>query len=158
MRTAAVCLIILLVAGCGGGGANNSAANHDTASANQSASKGDDETRAGGEQLLKSLRNHARVGFAKTGELPRKLTGEWSEGGCDKDAQALAGPHYRVRDQLWGKALTGMLLAEPFEAGYDWLILEFQYDTSDSTLHIATSEADALQKIKDLLAKVKDRD
>lgn len=66
-----------------------------------------DARRAEGEQMLNSMKNQARVYFAKTGENPLTFTGGMNANGCGVDPSELEGAYCRVHDKVWFKRREG---------------------------------------------------
>lgn len=85
---------------------------------------------AEGEQMLGSMKNFARVAFAKTGMAPTRLTGPIGSGGagCGVSPAELEGLYYRVEDRVENPAAgTGELYAKPKTGGKEGS-LRFQYN------------------------------
>lgn len=85
---------------------------------------------AEGEQLMGSLKNSARVVYAKTGIEPTRLTGPIGRGGagCGVSPMELDGQYYRVEDRIHKPmAGTGELYAKPVTRGKEGT-LRFQYN------------------------------
>ncbi|MBK8205677.1 MAG: hypothetical protein IPK87_02665 [Planctomycetes bacterium] len=88
---------------------------------------------AEGEQLMGSLKNQARVAFAKTGIEPVRLTGPIGRGGegCGASPMELDGMYYRVEDRIHKPMPgTGELYAKPLTSGKEGT-LRFQYSGAE---------------------------
>lgn len=88
-----------------------------------------------GEDLLGSLRNQARVTYAKTGAAPKTLTGSVSDGGCNADAKDLKGAYCKLHDKVYEvDAKNAVLIAEDTAGGDGFAVLEFQWASPDSKI------------------------
>lgn len=88
-----------------------------------------------GEDLLGSLRNQARVTYAKTGAAPKTLTGSVSDGGCNADAEDLKGAYCKLHDKVYEvDAKNAVLIAEDTAGGDGFAVLEFQWASPDSKI------------------------
>lgn len=107
------------------------------------AKTGIQERRNEGEQLLKSMRDRARVAFAKTGATPRTLTGEVANSGCGAKAEDLVGKHYTAKDRIHEAGKDKLaLIAEPLSAGDGVCLLKFNVaDGTSTTTWYDTTEA-----------------
>ncbi len=94
-----------------------------------------DAKRAEGEQLLGSLKNQARVSYAKTGSAPSTFTGKTKDGGCDVNAAELVGKYCQVRDKVWGKGNRAALACEGTEGNESvgYCLLSFTWTGGDGT-------------------------
>jgi hypothetical protein len=81
-----------------------------------------------GQAMLQSMRNQARVVFARTGEPPRTLTGDESAGGAGVEPSSLSGMYYQVEDRIGSPGSgQGSLRAHPERAGDPIGNLTFQW-------------------------------
>ncbi|MCB9934975.1 MAG: hypothetical protein H6840_04705 [Planctomycetes bacterium] len=89
--------------------------------------------RAEGEKLLHSLRNYARVAYAKTGSAPKTLTGGNRESGCDAEADDLKGKYCKLHDKVYVvDADNAVLIAEDTAGGDGFAVMEFKWASGDS--------------------------
>jgi hypothetical protein len=110
--------------------------------------------KAEGEQLAGSMKNRARVYFAKYGEVPKKLVGPMSEGGCGVEKQELEGRYYTVDDTLRGTKEFGIVVARA--AGKPdgaCLFLAFDCTSGESLLEHFNGSAAMLKRMGELEAK-----
>lgn len=112
-----------------------------------------DAQRAEGEQMLNSMKNQARVYYAKTGENPLTFTGGMNDNGCAVDAAELEGVYCRVRDKLWYKKRsdsTVALVCEGTEGnedlGYGLLIYNVSGGSGTIEWYETEAELDAALK------------
>ncbi|MBK8207099.1 MAG: hypothetical protein IPK87_09980 [Planctomycetes bacterium] len=137
MRIVLSVMIFTLLAGCG---ANSTANGGGTANqaANGAADAGDKEVsdaRLKAEDMLGSLKNWARVSYAKTGVAPKTLTGDIDGGGGKVSADDLKNEHYQVRDVVYKKPdmERGALACEPLAgAEYGYGAVYFNYAGGES--------------------------
>jgi hypothetical protein len=100
-----------------------------------------EETRAEAEDLLRAMRDYARVHWSKNQQVPKSLT---KDAGVHGDA--LAGEWHRVRDEVYKEpgANRGALVAEPAyeESFVGWAIITFDYDGGESRITWYQTEKD----------------
>lgn len=93
-----------------------------------------DAKRSEGEQLLGSMKNQARVGYAKTNKAPQRLTGPFETGGCRVSPDELVGKYYRVEDiVLRVDDKRGALRAIPNDQERPVITLTFSWEGGDGT-------------------------
>jgi type II secretory pathway pseudopilin PulG len=79
-----------------------------------------DARRAEGEHLMGSMRNHARVAYARTDTPPRTLMGDYDQGGSNVAPADLHGMYYSVRNSIGAPSDSrGELVCDPQESGSD---------------------------------------
>ena len=76
-----------------------------------------DARRSEGEQQLGSMKNQARVAFAKTGKVPATLTGSIDATGSGVAAAELIGKYFQVTDAIAGTAAACKMTATPAPTG-----------------------------------------
>lgn len=103
-----------------------------------------DAKRAEGEQLLGSMKNQARVAYAKTGSAPSTFTGGNNDGGCNVDARELAGMYCKIRDQVWSTARNGAIACEGTEGNESvgYCLLIFAWTGGSGTITWYDNEED----------------
>ena len=74
-----------------------------------------DARRSEGEQQLGSMKNQARVAFAKTGKMPTKLTTSIDAGGSGVAAGELTGKYFTVNDAVGGAAAAATISAKSID-------------------------------------------
>lgn len=76
-----------------------------------------DARRSEGEQQLGSMKNQARVAFAKTGNVPGTLSGSIDKGGSGVAAAELVGKYFQVADKVTGPSTAVIMTASPAPTG-----------------------------------------
>jgi hypothetical protein len=98
-----------------------------------------EETRAEAEDLLRAMRDYARVHWSKNQQVPKSLN---KDAGVHEDA--LAGDWHKVRDEVYKQpgANRGALVAEPAheESFVGWALISFDYDGGESLVTWYESE------------------
>ncbi|MBK8206380.1 MAG: hypothetical protein IPK87_06220 [Planctomycetes bacterium] len=93
-----------------------------------------DAVRSDAEQQLGSMKNQARVGYAKTNRAPQRLTGPFESGGCAVAPDQLVGKYYRVEDiVLRVDDKRGALRAIPNDPERPVITLTFSWEGGDGT-------------------------
>ena len=109
------------------------------------------ERRAEGETMLGSMRNHARVAYAKMGAAPKTLTGAVDAGGSNATESDLKGKYCKVWDKVYevkDDPKRAALIAEDTEGGDGFVILKFEWAAGGSDFKWYSS-LDALIKAHD---------
>ncbi|MCZ7604999.1 MAG: hypothetical protein M5U25_02790 [Planctomycetota bacterium] len=88
-----------------------------------------------GENLLRSLRDQARVSYAKTGSAPETLTGSVEKSGCGADAESIKGDYCKLHDKVYVvDEKNAALIAEDFSGGDGFAVLEFKWASGESKI------------------------
>lgn len=138
MRIVLSVMIFTLLAGCGANStANSNGTANQAANGSADADKNKDvsEARLKAETMLGSLKNQARVAYAKVGVAPKTLTGDIEAGGCKVSPDELKREHYQVRDVMYKKPdmERSALVCEPLAgAEYGYGALYFNYADGES--------------------------
>lgn len=101
--------------------------------------------RAEGEQILGSMKNMARVHFAKMGTAPDTLSDARVE------ASHRAGKYYTARDKVWSKGTLTVLAADANDGSGAGVIMIFKMDSGQSRAEHFESKAEMERRIEEVL-------
>jgi hypothetical protein len=104
-----------------------------------------DAKRSEGEQMLGTMRNRARVHYAKTGNPPETLM----EAGIE--ANERTGRYYTVRDNVWSSDTFTVLAADANDGGGACVIVYFKMESGQSQIEHFDSKAEMTRRIDELL-------
>lgn len=103
--------------------------------------------RAEGEQILGTVRNMARVHYAKTGEVPDTLMDAGVEG------VMRAGQFYTARDEVQAKDKLVVLTADANDGSGKCMLLAFNMENGQSRAEHFESKAEMAERIQKILEK-----
>ncbi|MCB9894756.1 MAG: hypothetical protein H6839_09920 [Planctomycetes bacterium] len=87
------------------------------------------------EEIIGSMRDLARVAYAKSGEAPKTLTGEAGKQGCGATAEDLKGDYAKMHDQVYAvtdKRGSAALIVEDVAGKDGFAIMTFEWASGDS--------------------------